>query len=157
MKNHCCDDDAGCFAPDSDYNYEDVDCDCDCSRCSASADNRESLDESSAGAECAACDDPVGPVKNVRGAMLCARCAQEAGEDRAREDDWETQRDYRADARMDAKRMGEATSGFDRFMDSILIAEGHNRQPTKQEDNPMRRRAQRHQDRPNNKIRYGVK
>ena len=40
MKRHCCDDDAGCYAPDCDYD-EDCDCTCGCVRC----DNAPESDE----------------------------------------------------------------------------------------------------------------
>ena len=76
-------------------------------------------------------------------------------EERAEEE--ERMRDYYADMKMDAKRHGEGVDGFDKFMDRILVAEGHNRLAPKQEDSPQRRRAARHQDRPLNKIRYGSK
>jgi len=46
---------------------------------------------------------------------------------------------------------------FDKFMDKILINEGVGVIRQKQEDSPQRIRAARHQDRPLNKIRYGVK
>ena len=76
-------------------------------------------------------------------------------EERAEEE--EAMRDYYADMKMDAKRHGEGVAEFDKFMDKILISEGHNRPPVKEEDSPQRRRAARHQDRPLNKIRYGSK
>ena len=57
----------------------------------------------------------------------------------------------------DPDRYREGVAGFDKFMDKILISEGNGRKPTPPEDNPQRRRAARHQDRPGNKIRYGVK
>lgn len=44
---------------------------------------------------------------------------------------------------------------FDKFVDQILISEGYGRAPVKPEDNPQRRRAARHQDRPGNKTRFG--
>lgn len=50
----------------------------------------------------------------------------------------------------------EGKVGFDKFMDRILVCEGAGRPPVPEEDNPQRRRAARHQDRPNNRIRYGV-
>jgi len=57
----------------------------------------------------------------------------------------------------DPDRYREGVVGFDKFMDKILISEGYGRKPTPPEDNPQRRRAARHQDRPGNKTRYGVK
>ncbi len=46
---------------------------------------------------------------------------------------------------------------FDKYMDKILISEGHGRPAVPPEDNPQRRRAARHQDRPGNKTRFGAK
>lgn len=84
---------------------------------------------------------------------------EEAGESEEEEaaEEAERQRDYHADMKTDQKRYGEGVQDFDKYMDQILIKEGHGRPPVKPEDNPQRRRAARHQDRPNNKIRYGVK
>jgi hypothetical protein len=45
---------------------------------------------------------------------------------------------------------------FDKFMDRIVIAEGHGRVIKKQPDSPQRIRAARHQDRPMNRTYYGV-
>lgn len=47
--------------------------------------------------------------------------------------------------------------GFDKFMDKILVSEGHFKPVQKEQDSPQRRRAALHQDRPLNKIRYGSK
>lgn len=44
---------------------------------------------------------------------------------------------------------------FDKFMDKILVSEGHNVVRRKQEDNPLRLRAARHQDRPANRTVIG--
>lgn len=51
----------------------------------------------------------------------------------------------------------ESVKDFDKFMDKILISEGYGRPAMKPEDNPQRRRAARHQDRPGNKTRFGGK
>jgi len=51
-------------------------------------------------------------------------------------------------------RQTEAT-GFDRFMDSILISEGAGRRPEKAYDSPQRLRASRHQERPLGRIKFG--
>lgn len=48
-------------------------------------------------------------------------------------------------------------SGFDKFMDRILISEGGNRAQRATGDSVQRKRAARHQDRPGNKIRFGSK
>lgn len=47
--------------------------------------------------------------------------------------------------------------GFDKFMDKILIQEGHNRKVTKQDDSPQRRRQAARQERPLGRIRIGGK
>jgi hypothetical protein len=47
--------------------------------------------------------------------------------------------------------------GFDRFMDRILIQETHDVKHKNQADSLMRERANRHQDRPMNKTRFGTK
>jgi ribosome-binding protein aMBF1 (putative translation factor) len=87
---------------------------------------------------------------------ICARCAEEEAGHRAEEEE-QTQRDFYADMAMDRRRLGEA-AGFNKFMDRILVEEGHNRvAPKHEEDSPQRLRAARHQDRPLNKIRYGGK
>lgn len=89
------------------------------------------------------------------GSQVCAQCAEEEAE-AARAEEELVQRDYAADMAMDARRMGEGV-GFDKFMDRILVSEGHLRAPAREEDSPQRRRAARHQDRPLNKIRFGGK
>lgn len=61
-----------------------------------------------------------------------------------------------ADARSGGKTTSEAIS-FDKFMDKILISEGAGRKAAPVEISPQRIRAARHQDRPLNKTRYGVK
>lgn len=89
--------------------------------------------------------------------VLCPACAEEA-ELQAMEDERDARADYAADMKMDARRMGESVNDFDKFMDKILIEEGHNRvKPTVVEDSPMRKRAARHQERPLGRIRFGVK
>ncbi len=73
-------------------------------------------------------------------------------------DEEERQRDYMDDMDdVESRRMGEGVQEFDKYMDQILIKEGHGRPAVKPEDNPQRRRAALRQDRPANKIRYGVK
>lgn len=89
------------------------------------------------------------------GSQVCAQCAEKGSADGRAEKEL-AQRDYVADMAMDARRMGEGV-GFDKFMDRILVNEGHLRAPTREEDSPQRRRAARHQDRPLNKIRFGGK
>lgn len=55
-------------------------------------------------------------------------------------------------------RFGEGkVTDFDKYMDKILVSEGRGRPAVPPEDNPQRRRAAKHQDRPGNKIRFGVK
>ncbi len=58
-----------------------------------------------------------------------------------------------------ARRKGPVGEGvnFDKFMDKILISEGAGRKATPVETSPQRIRAARHQDRPLNKTRFGVK
>jgi|SRR6478609_1851127 len=54
--------------------------------------------------------------------------------------------------------LGESkVTDFDKYMDKILISEGHGRPAVPPEDNPQRRRAAKHQDRPGNKTRFGAK
>lgn len=48
-------------------------------------------------------------------------------------------------------------TNFNKFIDQILVSEGHNRVLRKETDSPQRIRAARHQDRPLNKIRFGGK
>jgi hypothetical protein len=50
---------------------------------------------------------------------------------------------------------GRMFEGFDKFMDRIVIDERKNIVPRETEKSPQRIRAERNQDRPNNKIRYG--
>lgn len=57
----------------------------------------------------------------------------------------------------DAERLGEVKFGFDKYMDKILISEGYGAPVVKPEDNPQRRRAAMHQDRPGNKTKFGAK
>lgn len=94
--------------------------------------------------------------ENPMGDHTCPECGAGPGEECECSVDDEDPRDFN-DARLDAKRVGEGVIGFDKYMDQILIKEGHGRPAVKPEDNPQRRRAALHQDRPNNKIRYGVK
>jgi hypothetical protein len=56
-----------------------------------------------------------------------------------------------------SRMRNEGAGEFDKFMDRILINEGHHRLAARDDDSPQRRRAARHQDRPLNKIRYGSK
>lgn len=58
---------------------------------------------------------------------------------------------------MSALEMGLGESSFDRFMDRIVIQESHaaNRKLNVVDDSPQRARAQRYQDRPANKTRWG--
>ena len=62
--------------------------------------------------------------------------------------------DARHDMRKENPREGV---GFDKYMDKILVQEGHNRKVTKQEDSPQRRRQAVRQERPMGRVRFGGK
>lgn len=70
-------------------------------------------------------------------------------------DDRASMTDFTNDVRRDGNF--EECSVFDKFVDQILIKEGHNRVKQHEYDSPQRKRAARHQDRPLNKIRFGSK
>lgn len=97
-----------------------------------------------------AAEDPMGD-------HTCPECGAGPGEECSCvvDDEGPDANDARYDMRKENPR--EGVIGFDKYMDQILIKEGHGRPAVAAEDNPQRRRAARHQDRPNNKIRYGVK
>lgn len=76
---------------------------------------------------------------------------QEEEPDRSVQDDERTAN--MASARTAAS--GRTFEGFDKFMDRIVIDERKNIVPRETEKSPQRVRAERNQDRPNNKIRYG--
>lgn len=89
-----------------------------------------------------------------REAMQAAEDAESAEDvERLQSADWVAQ----TRAERERERYGEGVAEFDKFMDRILISEGRGAPPVHVEDNPQRLRAARHQDRPNNKIRYGAK
>ena len=112
------------------------------------------------------------PYEDAMGDHVCPDCGAPEGAECDCVVDDEDPRDYN-DARYDAERagdmdddvhvrptlrpVGEGVQEFDKFMDKILISEGHGRKPTPEEDNPQRRRAAKHQDRPGNKTRFGSK
>ncbi len=228
MKNHCCDDDNECFAPDSDYNYEDVDCNCECDRCMDSVESRWSLSEND---ELEKDQKPkfktdtfasyynestINQMKEVsyRDPDTLEMRWDHTGdnedepkhkwsyEDEGDDDPIERLSDEEMDRRSDAQweyedemrsqklddRFDEADepdaekldfgfefdpnfkknpdelfsygktdegTNFDKFIDKILISEGHGRLPTLPEDNPQRRRAAKRQDRPANRTVYG--
>lgn len=125
------------------------------------------LDEADEGGHmnCDKCGEEIPPGEEVEvmnpDGVLCPRCAAEE-EDEILARNRDAMRDYYTDMAIDRYRMGESSEpqgvkDFDKYMDQILIKEGHGRPAVKPEDNPQRRRAARHQDRPLNKIRYGVK
>jgi len=198
MRYHCCDDDSGCFAPDSDYNYENVDCDCDCERCLNSAEFRmsESVkrqmkeisyrepdtlemrwdhtgeeDEMSDTIESYDdIDDDDYPLDRLSDEEMDRRSdarfdyedeLRSLEGDRFNENDDRPEFGLELDPNFDQDpddlfSYGKTSEGvnFDKFIDRILISEGHNRQPAQQEDNPQRRRAAKRQDRPANRTVY---
>lgn len=106
------------------------------------------------------------PYENPMGAMECPACGAAPGAECGCEiDDVGNElpdHEHPPDDEFDIHtrptlRPEGKVSEFDKYMDKILISEGHGRPATKPEDNPQRRRAARHQDRPGNKTRFGVK
>ncbi len=104
------------------------------------------------------------PYENPMGAMECPACGSPAGEececmidDEGGLPDHEHPPEELDIHTRPTLRPESKVTDFDKYMDKILISEGYGRPAVKPEDNPQRRRAATHQDRPLNKTRYGVK
>lgn len=107
--------------------------------------------------ECPCCgevtldDDMVWVDDNTH---VCKNCAEGEAERIAAEKE-EADRDYRADMKRDARSLGESVD-FDRFMSRIISEETRRGLPVVN-DSPLRKNAQRYQERPMGKTRMRSK